>query len=37
MKDMATWNEGDWIAAIAALFLFAVLAIGGLIAVRKSE
>ncbi len=37
MKDMATWNEGDWIAAIAALALFAFLAIGGLIAARKSE
>jgi POT family proton-dependent oligopeptide transporter len=37
MKDMATWNEGDWIAAIAAIALFAVLAIGGLIAMRKSE
>jgi POT family proton-dependent oligopeptide transporter len=37
MKDMAVWNEGDWIAAIAAVALFAVLAIGGLIAMRKSE
>jgi proton-dependent oligopeptide transporter, POT family len=37
MKDMALWNEGDWIAAIAAVSLFAILAIGGLIAVRKSE
>ena len=37
MKDMALWNEGDWIAAIAAVALFAVLAIGGLIASRKSE
>jgi POT family proton-dependent oligopeptide transporter len=37
MKDIASWNEGDWIAAIAALVLFAVLAIGGLIATRKSE
>ncbi|MGH6785193.1 MAG: peptide MFS transporter [Novosphingobium sp.] len=37
MKDMATWNEGDWIAAITAVCLFAVLAIGGLIASRKSE
>jgi POT family proton-dependent oligopeptide transporter len=37
MKDMASWNEGDWIAAIAALFLFATLAAGGLIASRKSE
>ena len=37
MKDMALWNEGDWIAAIAAVALFAVLAVGGLIASRKSE
>ena len=37
MKDMSAWNEGDWIAVIAAIALFAVLAIGGLIAVRKSD
>ena len=37
MKDMASWNQGDWIAAIAAVSLFAVLAIGGVIATRKSE
>ncbi len=37
MKDMALWSEGDWIAAIAAVALFAVLAVGGLIASRKSE
>lgn len=37
MKDIASWAEGDWIAAIAAIALFAVLAIGGLIATRKSE
>ena len=37
MKDLASWNEGDWIAAIAAVGLFAVLAIGGLVAARKSE
>ena len=37
MKEMALWNEGDWIAAIAAVSLFAVLAIGGIIATRKSE
>ncbi|MEO5809872.1 MAG: peptide MFS transporter [Sphingomicrobium sp.] len=37
MKDMAMWNEGDWIAVIAAIALFAFLAIGGLIAARKSE
>jgi POT family proton-dependent oligopeptide transporter len=37
MKDMALWNEGDWIAALAAVALFAVLAIGGLIAARKTD
>ncbi|GAB3761935.1 oligopeptide:H+ symporter [Ramlibacter monticola] len=37
MKDLAQWNEGDWIAAFAAVGLFAVLAIGGLISVRKRE
>ncbi|MGN6496320.1 MAG: peptide MFS transporter, partial [Tsuneonella sp.] len=37
MKDVALWNEGDWIAAIAAIALFAVLAAGGLIATRRSE
>ena len=37
MKDVARWNEGDWIAALAAVALFAVLAIGGLISVRKRE
>ena len=31
------WQEGDWIAAIAAVSLFAVLAIGGMLASRKSE
>jgi len=37
MKQIGSWNEGDWIAAIAAVGLFAVLAIGGLIAARRSE
>jgi POT family proton-dependent oligopeptide transporter len=37
MKDMAAWNEGDWIGASAALALFAFLVIGGLIALRRSE
>ena len=37
MKDISTWNEGDWIAVIAAIGLFAVLVIGGLIAARKGE
>jgi POT family proton-dependent oligopeptide transporter len=33
---MASWNEGDWIAAIAAIGLMVFLAAGGLIATRKS-
>ncbi len=37
MKDISSWNEGDWIAAIAAVGLFAVIAVGGLIAGRRSE
>ena len=37
MKDLASWNEGEWIAAIGAFALFAFLAIGGLIASRRSE
>ncbi len=37
MKDIAAWNEGDWVAAIAAVALFAVLAIGGVIAAKRSE
>ena len=37
MKPMPLWNEGDWIAAIAALALFAFLIVGGLIATRRSE
>ena len=37
MKDMTLWNEGDWIAAIAAVFLFAVLAFGLTLGMRKSE
>jgi|TARA_R100000049_G_C1950040_1_gene97192 POT family proton-dependent oligopeptide transporter len=28
MKDMALWNEGDWIAAIAAVVLAIFLAVG---------
>lgn len=34
---MRLWNEGDWIAAIAALALFAVLAAGALIASLRRE
>ncbi|MGF7155002.1 peptide MFS transporter [Novosphingobium gossypii] len=37
MKDMSLWTEGDWIGAIGAVFLFAVLAVGGIIATRKSD
>ena len=37
MKDIAFWNEGDWVAAIGAVMLFAVLVIGGIITTRKSE
>ena len=36
MKPMASWNEGDWIAAMAAIGLFAFLALGGLVATRRS-
>jgi POT family proton-dependent oligopeptide transporter len=34
---MALWNEGDWIAAIAAVALFAVLAFGLTLSTRKSD
>ena len=38
MKDLAVWNEGDWVAAIATVILAAFLAAGGLIAAsRKPE
>ncbi|HWK43064.1 MAG TPA: oligopeptide:H+ symporter [Croceibacterium sp.] len=38
MKDMALWNEGDWIAAIALMVLVAFLSIGVMIAAsRKPE
>ena len=35
MKDMALWNEGDWIAAIAVLVLGIFLAIGAKVAIQK--
>lgn len=35
MKPMATWNEGDWIAAIALVVLALFLAVGAKIAVQK--
>lgn len=37
MKDIAAWNEGDWIGALAAIGLFVCLALGGLIATRRQE
>ena len=38
MKDMALWNEGDWIVAIAVIVLAGFLSVGGLIAAsRKPE
>jgi len=38
MKDMALWNEGDWIAAIALVALVGFLSIGVMIAAsRKPE
>ncbi|MGN6357776.1 MAG: peptide MFS transporter [Novosphingobium sp.] len=35
MKPVALWNEGDWIAAAAALVLFLTLAFGALIAAPR--
>ena len=35
MKDMAVWNEADWIAALAVVVLGAFLAVGGMIAACK--
>jgi proton-dependent oligopeptide transporter, POT family len=35
MKDMASWNEGDWIAVIAVVVLAAFLAIGAKIATQR--
>ncbi|MBW8753278.1 MAG: peptide MFS transporter [Sphingomonadales bacterium] len=37
MKPISLWTETDTIAAITAVALFACLAIGGTIALRKSE
>ena len=38
MKEMALWNEGDWIAAIALVVLIAFLSIGAMVAAsRKPE
>jgi len=37
MKPLSSWNEGDWIAGLAAAALFLTLALGALIAGRRSE
>ena len=37
MKDIATWSEGDWVAAIATLLLAAFLAAGLAIAGSRKE
>ena len=37
MKNMSVWNEGDWIASIATVALFAFVAAGAFIATRKSD
>jgi POT family proton-dependent oligopeptide transporter len=37
MKPIASWNEGDWIAAIAAVALVVILTLGGLIAGRRRD
>jgi POT family proton-dependent oligopeptide transporter len=37
MKPIGLWQEGDWIAAIAFLFLIAFLAVGVKIAVQKEQ
>jgi len=36
-KNIAAWNEGDWIGAIAAIALFAVLAFGLSLSASKSD
>jgi POT family proton-dependent oligopeptide transporter len=36
MKDMALWNEGDWIAAVAVVLLAAFLAGGAMIAASRN-
>ncbi|MBN9425995.1 MAG: hypothetical protein J0H09_05760, partial [Burkholderiales bacterium] len=37
MTLLPNWDEGDWIAAIAAIALFLILALGALLATRRSE
>jgi len=36
-KPIATWNEGDWIAAIAVIVLAFFLAVGAMVAANKKE
>lgn len=37
MKPLSSWNEADWIAALAAIALFLVLMSGALLAVRRGK
>jgi POT family proton-dependent oligopeptide transporter len=37
MKPLPDWNEADWIATLAAFALFLILALGALLATRRSE
>lgn len=37
MKPISSWNEADWIAALAAVLLFLTLTLGAAIAVRRGE
>jgi len=37
MKAVTQWSEGDWIAAVGAVALFAFLAIGAVLATRRSR
>ena len=37
MKAVTQWSEGDWISAVGAVALFAFLAIGAVLATRRSR
>lgn len=37
MKPLAVWNEGDWIAALAALALLLTLTFGAFVAVPRTD
>jgi POT family proton-dependent oligopeptide transporter len=37
MKDLALWQEGDWIAAIGAVLLFVFVGLGAVIALRRTD